>query len=544
MAKINLRLYGEQIYPNISNILSKFISPEIGKEEFISMYKEGNIELNKILLKESFAIQPQIKIEKASISSTKINIPDEKENLGISLSDIKCLVSISEIDENEIEKILIEEKKKLIDEFINYSFKKILKKDGSSFLDNLIKSIIEKIINGLKIDINNLELKIKAKNRDNIFFVFIIDNINYTFDKGISIQNINLIYQEDDIQIEMIKKISISVDIKSSQDIEEKNQINMNISDANIKLNKKIFLELFNIYDIFKESKYKKLFTKYKKLILFQKPKYKVNDKKDYKSLWLFSIKTIIKLQKYIGYNKYYIFDLPDFSQIKIIEKYLENNNLIDNIILSENENSLKATKKKVEKMILVDKNSNVLANAFSFFFGAKKEEKKNELSEEEKQIMDEIYKDQNIIKYLNNDVDNKSNNFDTILEKFKSFLSNVTFNFEFSNIQMNINNNNQIYDVNFFINSLKFNLNYSDKQFDFIFSIGDIGSKINNSFFQKKKSQNAIVFIKDINNSFDLKFGFENIELKLEDFLGIFIFLNSVKTKKNNQLFYEKINI
>ena len=543
MAKINLRLYGEQIYPNISNILSKFISPEIGKEDFISMYKKGNIELKKILLKESFFIQPQMKIENASISYTNINIPDENENFGISLSDIKCLVSISDIDENEIEKILIEEKKKLIDDFLNYSFKKILKKDGTSFIDNLIKSVVEKIINGLKIEINNLELKIKAKNRDNIYFVFVIDNINYSFDKGISFQNINLIYQEDNLKIDIIKKISISVDIKSAQENEEKNQITMNISDVIINLNKKIFLELSNIYDIFNESKNKKIFTKYKKLILFHKPKLLVNDKKDYKSLWLFAIKAIIKLQKYVGYNKYYIFDLADFSQIKIIEKYLENNT-INNIILSENENLLKATKKKVEKMVIDDKNSNVLANAFSFFFGAKREEKKNELSEEEKQIMDEIYKDQNIIKYLNNDVDNKSNNFNIILEKFKSFLSNITFNFQFSNIQLNINNNNQIHDVNFFISSLNFNLNYSNKQFDFIFSIGDIGSKINNSFFKKINSQNAIVIIKDINNSFDLKLGFENIEIKIDDFLGIFIFLNSIKRKKHQQIFHERINI
>ena len=544
MAKINLRLYGEQIYPNISNILTKFISPEIGKDEFISMYKNGNIELKEILLKESFSIQPQIKIENASISYTNINIPDEQENFGISLSNIKCLISISEIDENEIEKIIIEEKKKLIEEFINYSFKKVLKKDGASFLDNLIKSVVEKIINGLKIEINNLELRIKAKNRDNIYFVFIIDNINYSFDKGISIQNINLIYQEDDNKIDIIKKISVSVDIKNAQENGGKNQITMNISDAIIKMNKKIFLELLNIYDIFNESKYKKIFTKYKKLILFQKPKLLENNKKDYKSLWLYAIKTIIKLQKYVGFNKDYIFDLADFSQIKIIEKYLENNNLINNIILSENENILKATKKKVEKKVLDDKNSNVLANAFSFFFGAKKEEKKNELSEEEKQIMDEIYKEQNLIKYLNNDIDNKSNNFNIILEKFKTFLSNISVNFQFSNIELNINNNNQIHDVNFFIRSLNFNLNYSDKQFDFVFSIGDIGSKINNSFFKKINSLNAIVIIKDINNSFDLKFGFENIELKIDDFLGLFIFLNSIQRKKRQQIFHERINL
>ena len=57
---------------------------------------------------------------------------------------------------------MIEEKKNLISEFIDFSVKKIQKKDGPSFLDNLIKSVIEKIINGFVIDIKNFELKIKT----------------------------------------------------------------------------------------------------------------------------------------------------------------------------------------------------------------------------------------------------------------------------------------------------------------------------------------------------------------------------------------------
>ena len=51
------------------------------------------------------------------------------------------------MNENEIEKLLIEEKTKIINEFINYAVIKIQKKDGPSFLDNLIKNVVEKIIN-------------------------------------------------------------------------------------------------------------------------------------------------------------------------------------------------------------------------------------------------------------------------------------------------------------------------------------------------------------------------------------------------------------
>ena len=128
MANINLRLYGDQIYPNISKNLSQYITPEIPKDEFISMYKSGILELKEISLKESFSLNPQIKIDKAFISSIKIYIPDEKDNFGISIEDIKCFLTICDISENEAEKLLIEEKKKLITEFIDFSVKKIQKK--------------------------------------------------------------------------------------------------------------------------------------------------------------------------------------------------------------------------------------------------------------------------------------------------------------------------------------------------------------------------------------------------------------------------------
>ena len=114
MANINLRLYGDQIYPNISKYITKYISPEIQKDEFVLMYKSGILELKEISLKESFCLNQQIKIENAFISSIRINIPDEKENFGISINNIKCLLTISDIDENEVEKLLIEEKKKII----------------------------------------------------------------------------------------------------------------------------------------------------------------------------------------------------------------------------------------------------------------------------------------------------------------------------------------------------------------------------------------------------------------------------------------------
>ena len=176
MSNLNLRLYGEQIYPNISKYLNKYISPEIEKEDFLNKYKDGLVEIKDITLKEKFNINPQITTENASIGELKLNIPNETENFSVYLNHMKCSLVISDIKEEELEKIIIEDKKELIDDFIMYSISKIEKKDGASLFDNLIKSFIDKILNGLFIEINNLELNIKIENFNDSYFIFLIEN--------------------------------------------------------------------------------------------------------------------------------------------------------------------------------------------------------------------------------------------------------------------------------------------------------------------------------------------------------------------------------
>lgn len=87
---------------------------------------------------------------------------------------MKCSLIISDIKEEEIESILIEDKKKLINDFIKYPISKIEKKDGASFLDNILKNFVDQIVNGLSIDINNLILKIKINNEKNRSFILTI----------------------------------------------------------------------------------------------------------------------------------------------------------------------------------------------------------------------------------------------------------------------------------------------------------------------------------------------------------------------------------
>ena len=544
MANINLRLYGDQIYPNISKYITKYISPEIQKDEFVLMYKSGILELKEISLKESFCLNQQIKIENAFISSIRINIPDEKENFGISINNIKCLLTISDIDENEVEKLLIEEKKKIITEFIDFAVKKIQKKDGASFFDNLINSVIEKIINGLFIDVEKLELNIKLQKKDNIYLTFLVEDMHYSFDKGIIINNTNVLYQEEQIKTNIIEKFSINIDFKKLNENNESNKINININNVNINLNKKIFFFISNILNIFDEANYTKIYIIYKKLILYYKPKIIENEKKDLKALWRFAIKTIIKIHKYLKYKKYNIFNLANFSQMKIMENYLKNKENEDKILFAEDINILKATKKEVEKKILNDKNSNVLANAFSFFFGAKKEDKKDELTEEEKQIIENIYKEENIFKYLNNESGNASKSFNIIFEKIKAFFSKISINFDFNELQVNLKNENKLNDFNFFMKALKFEINYIENNLDFKLYISDIGFKNNISLFLKKNSQHSIIISRDKEGAIELKLGFETIRINLEEFKGIFIFMNSIKTEKRRKIFYDKLNI
>ena len=369
MSNINLRLYGEQIYPNISKYLSKYISPEISKEEFISSYKNGILEFKSLKLKEKLLLHPQISIEEASIDELKINVPNETENLEIHINNIKCFLLVSELEESEIEKIMINDRKKLIDEFIKYAINKIEKKDGPSFLDNIIKSVIDKILNGFIIDIKNLELKISCKTRNNIYFIFNTDKANFNCDKGVKFKNMSLTYQEDLMKTTVFDKFDFNLDIiYENEEKNEKNKICINASEIKLQINKKIYFDFIYICDLFSEAEYKKIYLQYKKLIQYNRPKNNNEGKKDYKALWIYSIRTVIKLQKYVQDNKENIFDLKYITQIKLIKEYLENNQKDENILLPDIKNILINTKETVEKKVLENKKGNFFAKSFIVF--------------------------------------------------------------------------------------------------------------------------------------------------------------------------------
>ena len=543
MSNINLRLYGEQIYPTISKYLSKYISPEIKKEDFLEKYKNGSVEINEISLKEKLSSHPQITIEKATIGELKLHILNETDNFSIYLNKVKFSLAISDIKEEEIKSQIIESKKNLINDFITYAIAKIEKKDGSSFLDNLIKMFIDKIINGISVEINNLELKIKMDNSKNTSFLFLIENLNYSDEKGIKIKNISVIYQNELSKINVIDRFDFIIDIIHSNEENKQNKINLVLSDFRFEINKNIYLEFLNYFNIFDNANYKKIYLEYKNLIFYHKPK-SIEGKKNYRLLWLYAIRTVIKLQKYIKNKKPEIFDLIDFIQIKIAKNYLDNEKFDDKFLIPDIKNSLKATKEKVEKKVLDNKKGNVLANAFSFFFGAKKEEKKDELTEEEKEISDNIYKDEYIINYLNgNTNDNKNINLNIIFDKIKNFLSNVSIDINIAKLELIIHNININNKQNLFIKGMRMNINYNNKEFDFKYIINDIGFEKDKSFFNKDDlfCLNAIEFSRDKNNFVNLSFGFKNIELNEDLFMCLLTFFKSIQTKTKQKLFKEK---
>ena len=543
MANINLRLYGEQIYPMLSKYLSSYISPDIKKEEFLEKYKNGGVEMNEISLKEKLSFQQQINIEQALIGELKLHIPNEAENFSMYLKDMKCSLIIPNITEDEIKSKLVEDKKKLINDFINYSVAKIEKKDGSSFLDGIIQNFINKIINGIEIEIKNLELKIKMANNEKCNFLFLIDNINYSDEKGINIKNISVIYEKELNKINIIDKFDFIIDIIHSNEEGKQNKLNLVISDFKFEINKNIYFDFFFFFNIFDNVDYKKIYMKYKNLILYHKPS-NIEGKKDYKLLWYYAIKTVVKLQKYIKYKNPEIFDLLESSQIKIIKKYLETDGIDEKFLLPNEKNSLKATRGKVEKIVIENKKENVLASAFSFFFGAKKEEKKDELTEEEKEISEEIYNDTNLINYLNGNINTRQNaTLSSIINKIKKFLSNVTIDINITKLELIINNINIGNKQNLFIKEMRMNVNYWDKEFDVNYYISDIGYEKDKSFFEKEEltSKNAIEFSRDRNNFIKLDFNFKNIELNEDLFICLITFFKSIQTKKKQKLFKAK---
>ena len=81
--------------------------------------------------------------------------------------------------------LLISNIKKFTEKYLEYAIGIIEKKDNSpSMIEGLIQNLLNKIIKGLKFNIENIELNL---NYNNTFFIFSIGNILYDENEGIKI---------------------------------------------------------------------------------------------------------------------------------------------------------------------------------------------------------------------------------------------------------------------------------------------------------------------------------------------------------------------
>ena len=595
MSKINFRLYGEQIYGLTQKYMNEHISPEIEKEDFLAKFKSGKLSYENISSKKQIQINPKIFLDELSLGKIEINIPNETENTSIYLNNAKFVIALSDLNDEEIEKIIIDERKALIDKFIAFVIKKIEKKESSkSFIEGLIENFVNRAINGLSLDLNNIELVLKSKNH---IFTFMIEKIIYSEDIGIKVENISLLFEKDSYKKEIINKFTINIEIntKEKKDIikieesnkeegykeekteeqknegeknqndkieknvvkseeNKKNTIKVSMSNFEVELNQIELYAIKDIFDLISNIEYKKIFLRYKKLIQFHKSKPELensenNNKHDmYISKWYYAIKTVIKLQKYIGHKKDYIFDLIESSQIKISKKYLEDNSNKDNILLPTEINLLKSTKEKVEKQLLDNKKGSGLTKAFSFFFGGGDDDEKKELSEEEKDELNDIYTDNYIIKYLLGLNGNQSSNNNPLSEKISKFLNDVNIKINVEKIELmliNINEKENYNKCNLFIKDISVDFNWNNKKYDFELNINDIGTLLYDSLFNDRINDvNYLIQVKkepNSNNEFiSINLGFNNIILNEEIFIFILSYFYSLNFPTKIKLFHK----
>ena len=575
MSTINFRLYGDQIYGLASKYLTEYITPDINKEEFVTNFKNGKLDLNITNLKKPITIAPHILIKESKVEKIEINIPDEKENFIFKLSKLKVMIKISQINDMQIESLIIEKRKKLIEKFIKETINKIEKKEKSSFLKGLLDSFVKRALNGLIIEMNDIDIFIRC---NNYLLLLKINKILYNENEGIKINDINLIYNDmnnTSNKTDIIKKFNIGIIINSSKDNNIANSLKINVSDIYFEINSNMYIGIMKFIQIFDDINYKKRYLRYKKLIEYRKPK-KINDKQQYyRLLWFWAIKTVIKLQKYKTQEKLYIFDLINCKQIKYSKRYIysdekkdnndndkkdnsDNNNNINNddyLILPEEIILLQSTKDKVEKQLLENKKGNQLANAFKFFFGGGGDEQKNELTEEEKQSLNDAFTRESIINYLvkkkyNNENDNNKKEEENMIDKFKNFFNNISFDITFNQIEILLNyfyskrslylkNINTIIDIN--------NKN-NNKSKNFQVIIGDIGYDQKYSIFKniiKEKENQMIKFIKNDNIS-EIIFGFNNLEINgsLIIFIINFYFSLFYTSEERQNKFFIKENL
>ena len=556
MSNINLRLYSEQIYGLSSSFLNEYISIPIEKETFNEMFKNGLVKYENINIKKEIILHPTLSIKNMQLNSLEIKIPDENSSLIMNMQGIKIGIFFLEISENNLEEIIISEKKELKEKFIKDLFNKITKKNESnSFIKGLLENLIKKIINGMKITIEDFVIIIKFKNFEFLIKIKNFDLIIENKELKIDFNDFSISYNNNDKNLEenIISKtnINLKLTIKENENKESLEifeiPCQLKIYSYNIKINisENVIKSLFEIINLYRNIAYNKIFQRYKRLIFFHKPKSLDENNKNYRLLWLYAINTVIKLRKYIFSNKFNIFELLNYTQKKIIEKNASNYN--EDFILLNDLNILYSTNNIVEKKILDSKES--LANKFFSFFSSNKSKEEKSLTNEEKEMLEDAYKDINLEKYIiNRKFEENNGNENQLLKKIKKYLLNFDINANIEKINIifinNLNNDNNI-----FLNNISFYLKNINNNLCFNFNIQDIGKNENESFCKhittlekdKNVGDNCLIKIEYEINKLTLNLG-KKIEMPENILYFIFCYIKfiiqSITTFKKRYIF------
>ena len=562
MSKINFRNFADQIYGFLNKKYDEYFEPQIIKNDFTSKFKEGNLTLNNIKFKENkqININEQLSINQFRINELNLFIPDENSIFEFIINDIKIEIKLNELNEKDFSKIISNKIIKFYQTFETYAIDLIEKKEKkTSFLDGLINNLFQRLIQGMKIEIKNFSICFKCE--ENVFFNLEINSIKYDEIDGIKIDKINLIMNENDNKIYLIKDFQLNINIKYKNEENENNIINFDILNFNFEFNTKIINNLLKIFNVINNNNYKQIEFKYKNLIQFDKQNLNEHDKNIfYKNKWKFIIKTLIKLRKYKLFNRESIFFLNYQNEQKIIMNFLEKNVVDDNIILCNEFNIIKNSKNIIEKKVLENKKKSI-ANPFAFFFGgAKKTENNNELNEEEKKILNEIFDEENLLNFMNGK-NKKTNDDNFIFQKFFDFIKNIILKINIPKIQINITDD--LFNENIFLIflNLNFSLKFVQKFINCNFIFGDLKTNFNESIFIQKNENFSFEILIDeqINTNINLNFKQILIDERLLSFFICFFYsfknrLNinkvfklpefNIEKKEQKENFLNKINI
>ena len=524
MSNINLRLYADQVYGLSSIFFNEYLTQSIEKEDFISKFQNGLVKFQNIATKKELIIHPTISISNLMLNSLEVNVPDENGNLVIDIEGLKSSILLSEINENNLKEIMINKRKKLKEKFIKDIFNKITKKsESSSFIEGLIENIIQKVINGLKIKIKNIEISVKFDKTEFVIKMDCLDLIIENKELKIDFINLSITDKENMVEENFIDKFDINLKLiianneSNGNENENNNEVSkpfceLKIDSKNLKVNlsRKIVKSVFDIVNLFRDIKYNQLYYRYKKLIQFHRPKFDKNNK-NYKSLWLYAIKTVIKLRKFACFDNFDIFELLNSTQKRLIQ----NGENPENLLLPSDICILGSTRNEVEQKILDSKES--LANKFFSFFSSNTEEKT--LTDEEKEMLEDGFKQENLEKYLIKGKFEDDNNEKEIIKKIKKFLSNYEININIGKITIIFNNeniktegSNENID-NFYLNDFYFELKYNDSKYNFNINAKDMG-KDENLSFSGNDEKYLIKFTYDTMNNLNFYFDKEHIEI------------------------------